>query len=79
MKLITNWRAALGHYSTVALAVVSALQGFLVTLPESILERAFQIHTFGFTLGQVLVALTVISGLLGLIGKFIDQTPKDAP
>ena len=72
---IKNWRAALKHYSTIALGVTTALQSSLAGLPQEVIDSPLPFTEA--TIGQLLVALSVCVVLLGLIGKFIDQTPAE--
>jgi hypothetical protein len=73
MKLIDNWKAALGHYSTKALAMAAGLQGVWAGLPDWV--HAELPHSVGHTVAWVTFSVAV----LGLGGKFVDQSPKDQP
>ena len=73
MKLIDNARAAWKHYSTIALTAASGLQGAWLGIPDAIKEN------LPATVGQAVAWVTLAVAVLGLGGKFIDQTPKDAP
>ena len=75
MRWIKDWRAALRHYSTIALAVATTLQSSLAGLPQEVIDSPLPFTEA--TIGQLLVALSVCVVLLGLIGKFIDQTPAE--
>lgn len=73
MKLINNWKQALGHFSTLALGAAAAVPTFWATHPElHILVPA----------DKMAVATAAIS-IIGLAGKFIQQggpvvqLPKD--
>lgn len=73
MKLVDDWKAVWKHYSTIALGMAGSLQGVWAGLPDSVrddLPRSF---------GQGVAWITVAVAALGLVGKFIDQTPKDEP
>lgn len=73
MKFVTNWRVALTHYSTQALAFGAAIQGVWMAYPDD-MKMAL-----GPDAVQMVARLTAIILALGLVGKFIDQAPKDAP
>ena len=73
MKLIDNARAAWKHYSTIALTAASGLQGAWLSIPDAIKEN------LPVTVAQAVAWITFVVAVLGLGGKFIDQTPKDAP
>lgn len=70
MRLVKNAKQSWKHYSTVALGVAGGLQGAWATLPDSIKNDLPK------SLGQVVAWITLAVLLLGLAGKFVDQTPK---
>lgn len=67
MKLIPNWKAAIGHYSTVALAAVATFGAWWSTNPD------FQ----ALVPPKVAVAVGAVVSVAGLVGKFIAQPPAD--
>ena len=71
MKLIDNKFAALKHYSTIALGMAGGLQGVWAGLPDSIKTDLPK------SVGQAVAWVTLAVAVLGLGGKFIDQTPKE--
>ena len=73
MKLISKPRSVLKHYSTIALGMAGGLQGVWAGLPDSIKSD------LPASVGQAVAWITLAVAVLGLGGKFIDQTPKDAP
>lgn len=73
MKIVENARAVWRHYSTIALSFASGLQGVWLGIPDSIKSD------LPHAVGQAVAWITLAVALLGLGGKFIDQTPKDAP
>lgn len=73
MKIVSNARAVWKHYSTIALGVAGSLQGVWAGLPDSIKAD------LPASVGQAVAWVTLGVALLGLGGKFVDQTPKDAP
>lgn len=62
--IIPNWKAALGHYSTVAMAAGMAFAGIWTTTPE--------VHAL--VPAKVAVAINGAIFAAGLVGKFISQT-----
>lgn len=74
MKLISNPAAAWKHYSTIALTTAGSLQGLWAGMPESIKQDLPD------TVGKAVAWITFVVALLGLGGKFVDQSsPKDSP
>jgi hypothetical protein len=73
MKLIPEWRRAWRLFSMQALLIIGALQGTLAALPQAALESAVPGTTV--TWGSLMVALSVITAVLGGIGRLVDQTP----
>jgi len=73
MKLIKNTRAVLHHYSTIALGMAGSLQGGWASLPIDLKNN------LPASVGQAVAWITFAVAVAGLGGKFVDQTPKDAP
>ena len=73
MKLVDNVKAVWRHYSTIALAMAGSLQGAWATLPDAIKA------TLPPEIGQAVAWITLGVLVLGLGGKFVDQTPKEQP
>jgi hypothetical protein len=73
MKLIEDWRAALKHYSTIALGMAGGLQGMWAGMPEAIKTDLPP------TVGQAVAWITFTVAMGGLAGKFVDQSPKEQP
>ena len=75
MTLITDWRAALRQYSTIALAILSSVGGAWVGIPDT-----FKTNFPGWV-AQTVSWIVLAVAVFGLVGKFIDQDapPKDAP
>ena len=71
MKLISNVKAAWTHYSTIALGIAASIQGTWAALPEFIKSGLPEVFEQGVSWVTFAVAI------LGMIGKFIDQTPKE--
>lgn len=74
MKLISasECRATLHHYSTKALAVLGGLQGAWMLIDPSIKADLPP------GVGRAIAVVTFTVAILGLLGKFIDQTPSGA-
>lgn len=71
MKLISNVKAAWTHYSTIALGVAASIQGTWAALPDFFklgLPALFE---------QGISWVTFSVAILGMVGKFIDQSPKE--
>lgn len=73
MKLIDNPLAALRHYSTFAMTLGVGLQGLWMAYPDD-LKTAL-----GADAVLWVARVTAIVLIAGLVGKVIDQTPKDTP
>jgi hypothetical protein len=73
VKLVKDKRNRLRHYSTMALALAGSLQGAWAVFPEDLKAG------LGPDAVSWVAKATAIILLLGLLGKFIDQSPKDAP
>jgi hypothetical protein len=67
-KVIPNWRSRLGDYSTIALAVSASTIALWSTLPADWLQH---LPTEWVAKG------TGIVSLLGLVGKFLNQSGRD--
>lgn len=67
-RVIPNWRSRLSDYSTIALAVSASTIALWSTLPADWLQH---LPTEWVAKGTGLVSL------LGLIGKFLNQSGKD--
>lgn len=68
MKLIDDIKGAWRHFSTISLALGTAMQGAWMVFPAD-LKRGLNAEVVGYVLGAIL--------LWGLVGKFIDQSPKE--
>lgn len=66
MKLIPEWKkcVTLKTFSSAALAAVVAIQGAWIGIPEE-----WKAHVPS----EWIVALTAVVGVLGFVGRFIDQ------
>ena len=73
MKLIDDIRGAWRHYSTQALAMGAALQGVWVAFPDD-LKAAL-----GPDAVVVVAKVTAVILVLGLLGKFVDQSHDQQP
>lgn len=69
MKLIKNWRSALKAYSTMSLAAMTVLVTTWNELPHEVVALIPEQWK-----GRILIAVA----LFGLIGRFIDQSKKNA-
>jgi|GEM_PF-975307 len=68
MKLIPNWKAALGHYSTLALGVAAAIPATWASVPD---ELKVLIPA------KEMAIITAVVAAAGFFGKFVTQgTPK---
>ena len=67
-RVIPNWRSRLGDYSTIALAVSASTIALWSTLPTDWLQH---LPTAWVAKG------TGIVSLLGLVGKFLNQSGRD--
>lgn len=66
-KIVPSWRSRISDFSTVALAAVSSMTGLWVSIPETLKHN---LHPW---VGQGLGYAILITGVWGLIGKFIVQ------
>lgn len=73
MKLVDDIGIRLKHYSTQALALGVGIQGAWAVFPEDLKTG------LGPEIVPWVSRITALVLLWGLVGKFIDQTPKDAP
>lgn len=67
-KLIPNWRAALSHYSTKALALGAGIQGAWLVFPQDWKDD------LGAGVVTWMARLTAFILVAGLVGKFVDQS-----
>jgi hypothetical protein len=69
-----NWIAdpigALKHYTTITLGFLAFLNGALVMMPDTMLAK------FPPFVGEYIGWVLFSTAVAGLVGKFIDQTPK---
>lgn len=72
-RLIPNAKKAWTHFSTQALALGVGIQGAWAVFPDD-LKAGLPANTV-----QWVSRITALILLWGLIGKFVDQTPKDKP
>jgi hypothetical protein len=73
MRLIENWKAALKHYSTIALGMAGSLQGVWASLPD-------QVHAdLPVSVGKAVAWITFTFAIGGLAGKFVDQSNPNDP
>ena len=73
MRLISDPKAVFRHYSTYALGFAASIQGAWAALPEHVKT------TLPTSISEAVAWVTFLVTAWGLFGKFIDQTPKDAP
>jgi hypothetical protein len=73
MKVVDDARTVWRHYSTLALTTIAGLGGVWATVPDDI--KALLPHWVGQGVAWCVFGVAV----LGIGGKFIDQTPKDKP
>lgn len=73
MKLVDNAKGAWRHYSTQALAAGASLPAAWEAIPDD-LKVAFPPSTIHWV-----ARITGIVCVMGLVGKFIDQSPKERP
>ena len=66
-KLIRNWRDALTHYSTKALALGAGVQGMWLAFPDDWKAN------LGADVATWMARLTAGILVAGLVGKFIEQ------
>lgn len=70
MKFVTDVKARLKHFSTIALATGTAIQGAWMVYPDD-LKAAL-----GPDAVLWVSRLTALILLWGIFGKFVDQTPR---
>ena len=70
MNFIDNPKAAIRHYSTIALAFATFLQGAWLAMPDAMKA------SFPAPVNEAVSWLTFGIVMAGLFGKFIDQTPR---
>ena len=70
-KVVPDWRAKLRHFSTISLALGTALQGAWLIFPSDLKATWPPAFTqgIGYALGAILV--------WGLVGKFVVQGPTE--
>lgn len=73
MKLIDDWKASLRHYSTQALALTASIGLTWHSLPDWVTSQ-LPVWT-----GKAAAWAMTTAAIGGLVGKFVDQTPKDKP
>lgn len=71
MNWIDNPKAALKHYTTLALGFLAFLNGALVLMPPEILAK------FPPVVSQYMGWVLFGTAVAGLFGKFVDQSPKN--
>lgn len=67
-RIIPNWKSRLSDYSTIALALSAGIVATWSTLPADWLQ---------FLPTAWVAKGTGLLSLLGLIGKFVNQSPKE--
>jgi hypothetical protein len=73
MQIVTDVKARLRHFSTIALGLGTSIQAAWIAMPDDFkLSLGPDINNW---VGKVTAAVL----LWGLIGKFIQQQPKEAP
>ena len=70
MNFIDNPQTAIRHYSTLALAFATFLQGAWLAMPDGMKA------SFPAPVNEAVSWLTFGIVIAGLFGKFIDQTPR---
>ena len=68
MKIIDNARDSFRHYSTIALTAASGLQGAWLGIPDAIKAN------LPVTVGQAVSWISLAIVVLGLFGKFVNQS-----
>jgi hypothetical protein len=71
MKLVDDIGTRLKHFSTIALATGTAIQGAWIAFPDDLKTG------LGPDAPHWISRLTAAVLLWGIVGKFIDQTPKE--
>lgn len=77
MKLIDDWRSAYKMFSVQALLFITALQSVAALAPGGWMALHVPWMT-GVTWADALSALTFAGGVLGIIGRLIQQTPPES-
>ena len=72
MKFVDNIRGSFHHYSAIALAAASGLQGAWLGIPDAIKAN------LPATVGQAVSWISLGIVVLGLFGKFVKQ-PETTP
>jgi hypothetical protein len=72
MKIVADAKSRWKHYSTQALALGASIQGAWIAFPDDL-----KLATFGAGATEWVGKATAVILLWGLVGKFIDQGPKD--
>lgn len=67
-RLVKDWKSRLKHYSTIALAMASGLQGAWMSIPDSIKQP------LPGWVAQAVAWITLAVVVGGLGGKFVDQS-----
>lgn len=70
MKIVDNAKQVWHHYSTIAMGVAGGLQGVWAAMPDNLKSELPK------SVGQAVAWITLGVLVLGLGGKFVDQTPK---
>lgn len=70
MTWVSNARECWTHYSTQGLALATTVGGVWTAIPDDI--KATYPHSVSKTIGYLILVFCIY----GLIGKFVDQTPK---
>ena len=73
MNFIDDARGVWRHMSTPGLLLATAIGGVWVGIPDDLKAQ------FPHGTANVVAYLILVSSAYGLIGKFIDQSPKDSP
>ena len=73
MKLVPKPASHWKHYSTQALALGVGIQGAWAVFPDDLKAG------LGPDIVPWVSRVTAVILLWGLVGKFVDQTPKDTP
>ena len=70
MKLVANWKRAWRWISVQAMVLAGALQGAWMFVPDDLRTSIPPGAVQGFT---------IVLLVLGVIGRLVDQTPKEKP
>lgn len=70
MRLVPNWKRAWRWLSVQAMLLAVSLQGAWMAMPDEMRASVSP---------NVVQAFTIVLLVLGVIGRMVDQSPKDKP